>query len=298
MAFLREQPASSILRRGPARRIVACFAVVALAPILIQCDLYRPREKAPVPAEAPETTTPPKVAATPAPVPPLGRAEMIAAAARAASDYASGTVAQDTDPLVGRAFSVRTPFGCGPIAEAANPVAAPAGLARAEWGSERKTIQLSLDPDNWTGSALIAAPGVQPGWEAVEGFWLARPWLATEACPGVARDPLQAAASGVVAQTVGLAAVFQEGASRVARRNGRAYVFTVRPERDATILTPPADGYRVLIQGRVSAFPDGRAFRCRATSPDQRPTCVAAITLDRVAFTLADGTVLSEWRPG
>ena len=58
-------------------------------------------------------------------------------------------------------------------------------------------------------------------------------------------------------------------------------------------------GYRVVLEGRFASFPDGRAIRCRAASIDQRPVCIAAVQLDRVAFEDgSSGTVLSEWRPG
>jgi hypothetical protein len=46
------------------------------------------------------------------------------------------------------------------------------------------------------------------------------------------------------------------------------------------------------------SFPNGRAFRCRAPGPDARPTCVAAVSVDRVAFETVEGAVLSQWRPG
>ena len=60
----------------------------------------------------------------------------------------------------------------------------------------------------------------------------------------------------------------------------------------------PTGGYRLILEGRMSAFADGRAIRCRASSPDQRPVCIGAVQLDRVAFEDAGGAVLSEWRPG
>ena len=48
----------------------------------------------------------------------------------------------------------------------------------------------------------------------------------------------------------------------------------------------------------MAAFADGRAVRCRAAGPDQRPICIGAVQLDRVAFEDAQGAVLSEWRGG
>ena len=54
-----------------------------------------------------------------------------------------------------------------------------------------------------------------------------------------------------------------------------------------------------MLEGRLGAFPDGRTIRCHAEGPDQRPVCVAAVQLDRVAFEDgASGATLSEWRKG
>jgi hypothetical protein len=96
---------------------------------------------------------------------------------------------------------------------------------------------------------------------------------------------------------VGIAAVFEAGGSRIGRRNGRAYTFTVRSQ-NGEVLTPPAGGYRLLLEGRVVGFLGGRAIRCRAPGPDHRPVCVTAVQLDKVAFEDATGGVISEWRPG
>jgi hypothetical protein len=94
---------------------------------------------------------------------------------------------------------------------------------------------------------------------------------------------------------MGLAAVFEADGSRLGRRNGRAYSFGVRGENDQPAAVPPG-GYRLVLEGRMAAFSDGRAIRCRAASPDQRPVCIGAVRLDRVAFEDAQGAVLSEWR--
>jgi len=158
------------------------------------------------------------------------------------------------------------------------------------------SIRLSLTPGDWTRSALIAGAG-QDRWEAVEGFWVSRAWMTADGCPSVRADPLASGPAAPSPQTVGLAAVFEAGGSRLGRRNGRAYAHTIRAAGDAAP-DAPAGGYRVRLEGRIAAFPDGRAIRCRAANPDQRPVCVAAVQLDRVAFETAGGETLSEWRPG
>ena len=225
--------------------------------------------------------------------PILSRGDLVNAISRAASDYAGGEEREGADPLVGRVFSVGIAFGCsGPFAAAPAP-----GLPGWSWGPERATIELQLTPGEWAGSAQISGSADAPDWEAVEGFWIPRPWLASESCPQVRADPLAAGNSSDSPQSVGLAAVFEAGGSRVGRRNGRAYTHTVRAEGDAP-LTPPAQGFRLVLEGRTNSFPDGRAIRCRANGPDQRPVCIVATILDRVAFEDAEGALLTEWRPG
>jgi hypothetical protein len=278
--------------RGTRGLVVA--ALLVLSPFLAQCDRERAAPEArPVPSQA---EPPPSL---PAPAPALDRAGLIAAAELAAGAYAAGQAPDGGDPLVGRAFVVRSAFGCGTLPEVTPAPAAPGdGLARAVWGAAHQTIQLSLAPGDWAGSALLAGPSAKADWEAVEGLWLARPWLRAEGCSAVRADPLQARDGGVASpQTLGLAAVFGENASRLGRRNGRAYAFTVRASGDAAV-APPADGYRLVLEGRLVGFPDGRAFHCHAPGPDRRPVCIAAVRLGRVAFALPEGQVLSEWRGG
>lgn len=245
-----------------------------------------------------EAPSPPAARAPVVPTPPpaLSRADLVSAAAQAASAFAEGRTAASADPLVGRPFSVRLPFGCtGPI-----PAAAQAddrdGVAGWTWGPDRKSIQLRMNPGEWSASALIAASGAT-SWEAVEGFWIPRPWLASEACPAVRDDPRQEGVVSASPQTVGLAAVFEAGGSRIGRRNGRAYEFAVRRKGDEP-LVPPESGYRMLLEGRIAAFPNGQAVACGAPGPNQRPVCIIAVKLDRVAFEDAGDGILSEWRPG
>ena len=273
-------------------RRFAILSTIVAALFLAQCD----RDGAePIEAEP--------VIVDPAPAPPnaapaaLNRAGLLAAISRAASAYAAGERMEGADPLVGRPFALRAPFGCnGPEPTAAD--SAGDGLARWSWGPENRTIQLSLAPGDWLNTALVSGAAAGSNWEAVEGFWIPRPWLGAEDCSTVRADPLQSGNGAPSPQTVGLAAVFTADDSRVGRRNGRAYAFTIRPTGD-TPLIAPVGGYRVILEGRLASFPDGRAIRCRASSPDQRPVCIAAIRLDRVAFTSADSSVLlSEWRPG
>lgn len=290
---------------GPVvRPVIRLGLAVGLVLGLAQCD-RQPREQ-------PEDARPIVEAPAPEPDRPapttLDRAAFLGAISRAGSAYATGETASGTDPLVGRTFAIRLPFGCD-APRAASTATAPdaagearspdAGLPTLTWGPENRTLRLALTPDDWSETALVVNSGAGDRWEAVEGFWVSRPWLGSETCPrGMDRDPLGGGIGQADPQTVGLASVHETNSSRLGRRDGRAYRFTLRGE-DGRSPTPSPMGYRVVLEGRFASFPDGRAIRCRAAGIDQRPVCIAAVQLDRVAFEDgASGSVLSEWRPG
>ena len=233
--------------------------------------------------------------ALPEPVTALSRGDLITVADRAASLYASGESPARVDPLVGRTFSIKIAFGCAGPALPDSP--AVAGLAQWSWGRDEKAIELRMTPGDWAASTLSASSDNPPDLEAVEGFWLSRPWLVSDVCPAVEQTQATQQDEDAAPQTLGLAATFEAGGSRIGRRNGRAYAFTIRSNGD-TALEAPQKGYRLILRGRIASFPDGRAIRCRAASPDQRPICVFATKLDRIAFEDTDGATLSEWRPG
>jgi len=281
---MSERASSKLYRFGPP--VLVALSAAALA----SCGETQPSrpQETQTDAPAPNPTQPSVVVPTPEPV--LTRNDLVEAAGRAASVYASGQDLPAEDSLVGRTFSVRMAFGCdGP----ALPGSEQPGTAHWSWGAERKTIVLRMLPADWKDAAMITQAGVSGKWEAIEGFWIARPWLLVDGCPAAKGDPLQTAAV-TSPQTLGLAAVFEAGGSRLSRRDGRAYQFTVRP-KDAP-LVPPKNGYRLLLQGRVESFPSGRAVECRASNPNERPVCVLAARLDRVAFETSGQEMLAEWR--
>jgi hypothetical protein len=263
----------------------AAVALAAAGLMLFGCE-----RKAVAPASTPPDL--PLVAPKSPPLPPptLGRAEVLAALDAASSAYAAG-LREDRNDLAGRRFTIRQPFGClGSVSSRED------GLAHWSWEPRRQTIEISLRPADWTLAPDLA--DVVDHWEAIEGFWLARPWLRTEACPAArprAATPQEAAERAAPEpQTAGLAAVFARGGSRLGRRDGRAFSSTIRDEPQ----TPPVGGYRLVLEGRFTAFPGGRAIRCHSRGPDNRPVCIAAAEVDRVAFEDAAGKLISEWRPG
>lgn len=303
-------------------RLSASVAVLAALPLLVWCQ--RPPEPAPSSAPAAPSPAPTVVMDS-----TLNRAALLAALSEAGSALADG---RDRDAgLSGRTVSVRLPFGCDGTVNAAD--SALAGLPRLVRNPDG-SLSLTVTPEDL--KARIAAGGVAPSveagldhWDAVEGFWIARPWSGLEACspaapvsaaaktpPVVAPDDAnmetaksktaKALAEAPIApivpeRTAGLAAVVEADGSRLGRRQGRgqaqAYAHVIRGEKGAAA-TPAPGGYALRLEGRLTTFADGKAVKCVQRDLESRPVCVAALRLDRLAFEDgATGALLSEWRP-
>lgn len=297
------------------------IARVALACLVIAGVVAGCRQPAEAPPSEPAAPSP---SLAPAPN-SLGRAEMVAALALAASAHSAGAQPEAGSTLAGRIFSLRLPFGCfGPADAASVGALALVGDGLASWTrtTDGRGHVLTLKPLDWTRSGLVTPPGVEPTWEAVDGFWIARPWLAEDVCPTpaaslevapapapavtpetraatsaeTAPEGLQRAAANRAAPfTAGLAAIRPAGASRLGQRPGQTFTHTVRATGDAPLAAPP-QGYRLVLEGRIGRFPDGRAVRCSGDNPNRRPVCVAAVALDQVAFETASGVRLAQWR--
>ncbi|HBY42755.1 hypothetical protein, partial [Brevundimonas sp.] len=254
----------------------------------------------------------------------LNRAALLAALSEAGTALADGQTRDAA--LTGRTVSVRLPFGCGGEAAVVSEVGGLPRLVRNADGS----LTLTVTPEDLGASALVPATreGAVDKWEAVEGFWIARPWSGLDACPAsaalaapapdLAPSPAQTAiktpAEGKTAEaktvddvtaapivqperTAGLAAVLETGGSRLGRRQGQAYVHVIRGEKGVAP-TPAPGGYALRLEGRLTAFADGKAVHCVQKDAEARPVCVAALRLDRLAFEDgATGALLSEWRP-
>jgi len=298
---LRYAPVMAAPDSGASRRkLVVGLALIALAAALVVFLVQR-AEAPPEPPVAPEIRTgvpaPPSEVRPPtvplAPPPPAGRSDLLAAAAAAASAYGSGApAAAATQPtLTGRRFRISLPFGCSGPGEEGDS-------AFWRYGPDRETIRVSVRPEVWTDSGFVRELGGSETFDAVEGFWIRRPWAASEDCPAARPDPLQAVQPAASPETVGLAVFYGPNDSRVARRDGRPYEVVAPAPDDGS---PPAPrGYRLVLEGRVTGFPGGAAVRCRSPSVDQRPVCLIGVQIDLVqirdpAAPPAEA-VLGEWR--
>jgi hypothetical protein len=245
--------------------------------------------------KAPPPAPPPRPAPISQPVPEaspvLTRTELIQTANAVATSFADKVdLPTDRSPLLGRPFRIALAFGCNGAGPGA--VAAP---ATAQYDPATHVLKLRANPIDLTALPLVQTLDNAGKIEAVEGFWIPRPWSHLETCPPRRQTPTPATETPPAAQTLGLAQYFEAGQPRTARRGDHAYEVARRiddPDAD-----PLAHPYSLILEGRIVGYADGRALRCWSESADHRPLCLYAVALDRVAFKdPAGGEVLGEWR--
>jgi len=248
----------------------------------------------------------------PAPVleQPLAREQLLLAAEHAASDFASGVDdSKRQEDLADKKFEFRIRFGCE--GESTN------GSAQLfDWSVDSKSGALKVRA---TPTLSAKDPPVQAlagkNFEAVEGFWVRRPWLLSAACPRTepplvaqtadskppdavpAKDkqPPASAAAPVPALTVGIAQFFTDTDPRTMRRSGRPYEATRKLEEGDT----PSGGFDLVLTGRLVALPDQRVIACTPASPGERPSCVISVEFGQVTIERADTHErLAQWGSG
>lgn len=255
-------------REGSRIRNILAGAVLAGAFAVGGYFFGRDSVVVPPPPAPPETVTP-----TPTPRPAvvpdalLQRADLIGLAAAAADELAGGPAAP-RDSLAGRRFIIRIPFGCAG-SEAAD---APFGWS---YDGDSETLRIRVTPADWTGQSWVSDRLPEDEGDAVEGFWLPRPWTRSERCP-TSREAVPADRPS----SVGIAQFFGSDSSRVSQRRGRPLEF-------ATNLAPedaPLQGLHLILEGRIARVPGSRSSAlCHAPGAYDRPTCLVAAEFDRVA---------------
>ena len=259
------------------------------------------------PAAAPtaeENITNEVVQPPPLPVvePPIDRERLLTSVARAASAYAAGADNSEADrALDGRRFEVRLRFGCG---------RGTTGDDVSGWTVDEssKTLRLKAVPDLSFDDPLVRSLAGREGVEAVEGFWLKRPWLLTAACPAPkaseAKVPLQRDPSANPAieeemqiapraPRVGIAQFFTATDSRTGRRSDRPYE-SVKPLEEGGELG--AAGFNLILSGRLTAGPAGRVIACGSASIDSWPDCIIFADIDQVRMERPETRkVIAEW---
>jgi len=284
--------------------IAANACVIATLALLAACQQPQPQDnqQAPVEQPAPELPALPRSET-------LDRSAILAAVAQAASANSAGTddsAAQRT--LDGRQFEFQIRFGCrGPST----------GL-REQWlgwavDAENNTLRVRARPTLNAQEPVVQRLGGDR-FEAVEGFWIPRPWLLEAVCPAnSAIDPSaphpkqQAKVAGTVAQEqvteqlpssprIGIAQFFSDTDPRTGRRSMRPYeaVKTLEPGHPLE-----SQGFDLVLSGRLRALPDRRVIACVANGAQSPPDCIVSADFDRVRIE-ASGTqdVIAEWTSG
>lgn len=264
--------------------------------------------------------------AVPLPEPPMDRAALLTAVARAASATASGADdAADQRSLDGKRFELSIRFGCrGPAPD----------LREAVFGwtfnREDRTLRLRATPTISGESELIKQIAGED-FEAVEGFWVPRPWLLEPVCPAAAavRPAPQAAPSEPESEPesepqaaaadreqspapvddeqesqappparprVGIAQFFRDTDPRTGRRDMRPYetLKTLEPNQSLG-----SQGFNLVLSGRLRAIPGKGVIACVPLGSDRPPECVVSADFDRVRMERPDNReVLAEWTSG
>lgn len=275
------------------------LALLAGAGLLAGCQQSRDDQT----KDLPNTEAAAPAMSLPIAEPPLDREALLLAVTRAASATAGGqSDAQGQAQLDGKLFELRLRFGCsGPADDGDEPQS---------WSfdEKRRVLRVRIVPNLSEKSPLIGDL-FGDAYEAVEGFWIRRPWLLTAACPPAPKaDASPAVEASAAAESaaeargseaaapehrVGIARFFSATDARTHRRDSRAYQVThTLAENEA----PSRTGYELVISGRLRRLSDGRVIACRQRYADTRPSCVISAVFENVAVLRADnGERVAEW---
>ena len=246
--------------------------------------------------------------------PPLDRSGLLLAVARAASATALGrNDISEQQGLDGQRFEMRIRFGC-PAAVLPQAVGESSDSSTAPFvtgfNPKDRTLRIRARPDLTRQEPWIATLGGEEV-EAVEGFWIYRPWLLLAGCPAPLPDRLPPGGDGAgragstpladparpVAQArssrVGIAHFLTTSDPRTGRRNRRAYEATKVLDAERR---PSGQGYNLVLAGRLKKLPTRRVISCQSTSVNAPPDCVVSAQFDRVRIEWPDSSeVIAEW---
>lgn len=242
-----------------------------------------PSENATVPVEQNEANI---AEALPLPAAAMNRAEFLNAIAEAANAHVAGLDDRSAQSsLQGRRFAIRLRFGCSGPAQAGS-------IDALRWtgGKDASSLEVRATPNISLDEPMLKDLSEETI-ESVEGFWIPRPWLRADACP----RPAAGEAEGEPAPPVaGIAEYFTKEDSRVRSRSGRAYSAVEKLGANDVL---PTEGLVLLLEGRLTAWPNGRVIRCSGDGRSSPPGCIASAHLDRAAVLHpATDDVIAEWR--
>lgn len=283
----------------PTKAVVAASAIFSAA-ILSACSV----QDAPQPDSDNEVSDPAPPRPLPIVEPPFNRSRLLLTVVRAASAHSTGQEDPNIQRMLnGKQFEVRLRFGC----DGQGP-----GKGDFGWSvdPDGKTLRLRAVP-NLSLEDAAAKDVAGDGVEAVEGFWLTRPWLLHAACParqdssdgptGAVEDdaePEPDAEAGPVAPdlaipSVGIARFFTPDDARTRRRMNRPFEAVKQLENGEQV---GQDGFNLVLSGRLRSRSDGKVILCTGTGRDRPPACIVSAAIDRVWIEKpADRKVMAEW---
>lgn len=244
----------------------------------------------------------------------VDRGQILAAVAQAASAHALGMDDRaEQRARDGRQFEFRMRFGCG----GPSPDLKADALA---WtlDAESGTLRVAARPTLHIEDPLVKSLAGDR-FEAVEGFWIARPWLLRSSCPAAAADPAPPAEASPAEQPpakappakapaadppedapspaiprIGIAQYFSETDARIGRRAMRPYEAVKNLDPGQSV---GSQGFDLVLSGRLKALPDGRVIACKSANADLPPECVVSADLDRVRIEVPESAeIIAEWR--
>lgn len=272
--------------------LIAAAAGSALTFLLVAKEPVRePVETKADVKESKPVTQAPKIPVIPTPPPPLDRAALLAAAARAADAVASGAPLPPSNAaLIGRSFVLRIAFGCG---EEGQDETEPQSWAGWTFNPKSRALRLTVRSTDLADAQWVKPLAAGIAFDAVEGFWIQRPWTRADQCTAE-EGALPLAVPNGPARRLAIAQFYSPEGSRTLRRGGRPYSSTVRLEEGRL---PSPQGYQLQLEGRLSGFPDGQPVHCLQQNPAFDPRCLIAVEFERVAFVQpgVDDPIV-EWR--
>lgn len=230
-------------------------------------------------------------------VTPVGRAELLAAAAAAADETAGGNPLPKANlQLIDRTFELRLPIGCG------------RGNS-ADWGEwsidpSTRVLRISVRSQVWTDDQTVKRLAANVTYDVAEGFWVDRPWTRSEKCPppmlSAPTSPQLAGGQQATttpevppSRTFAIVQYFSPDAPRNLRRGSRPYSYTGKVPQAESV---EAKAYRLKLTGRISGFGDGQPIHCVVLAAHKPPTCAAAVEFTQVVLEdAATGESLAEW---
>lgn len=271
------------------------YPIAALAGIwlLSACNDRKPTE---TPKNVAASETAVIAPALPAAEKSLGREALLLAVAKAASNAALGREDEEAQrKLDGKPFELRLRFGCASDADQSRSWS---------YDERRRKLSVRIAPEITGMDPVVQALG-ESGYEAVEGFWIRRPWQFEADCSALVEPagappsprPISPATESVApvmpAYRVGLAQFYTEADSRTHRRDSRAYAAS-KVLAEASV--PSSRGYDLVIAGRLRKLASGAVIACRNRGSTAPPDCIVSVQIDIVAIRdPASGSSIAEW---